>query len=292
MMSFVSFLPSDQSSNGVLYKHTPQLLLLHQREAWPGRHSSTTCHSGSPRAEAPDWTALVQTLEVDYTPKALVFSPNGKTIAGSSRGTIQLWDLTTGDSKLQIHSLDMKRVAFSPDNNILASVSQATISFWDTATGERLRDIKTVPPIETRVAFSPNSQRLVFGSYRGLHLFKVSTGEEELFFELHDVRVKDIVFVPDGERVLILQQHDNLWLSVSLIDMIKGEQRQLNCGHGGPDSVALSPIGTTRALSWRCCPQGYLLSRQQVHRVSFREQFHLDLGYILIQPKANSSPCY
>jgi WD40 repeat protein len=171
----------------------------------------------------------------------------------------------------------MRSFAFSPDSKILASVSEPTISFWDseamisfwdTATGERLRDIKPMAPINTLVAFSPDSQRLVFGSHRGLHFLMVSTGEEELFFEVDEVRVKDLVFLPDGEKVLMLQEHNNLSLSVSLIDMFRGEQRQLDCSHGEQDLVALSPSGTM--IAWVSLDESISLQDTMANTLSHR----------------------
>ncbi|KAJ0421236.1 hypothetical protein BJY00DRAFT_110197 [Aspergillus carlsbadensis] len=200
-----------------------------------------------PSADALDWTALVQTLEAEGRPRTLVFSPNGATIASSSSNTIQLWDSTTGDVQLEIQLSHIESFAFSPDSKLLASVSSPTITFWDAATGERLQDIKTIPPINTRVAFSPDSQRLVFCSHRGLHLLKVSTGEGDLLGEGYESNVEDLVFLPDGERVLILQKYADLPSSVSLLDTTTGKQGRLRCGQGEPHQVALSPTGTTVA---------------------------------------------
>jgi len=69
---------------------------------------------------------------------AVAFSPNGKTLATSSKdGSIALWDTASGElsgSPLRKHTDWVNNVAFSPDGRLLASASDDdTIILWDLA---------------------------------------------------------------------------------------------------------------------------------------------------------------
>ncbi|MCY3741923.1 MAG: sigma-70 family RNA polymerase sigma factor [Candidatus Poribacteria bacterium] len=70
----------------------------------------------------------------DY-PKPLVFSPDGAIlINGHGSGTIQLWDVKTGDriAALDGHTQEVETLKFSPDAETLVSTAQdGTIFFWD-----------------------------------------------------------------------------------------------------------------------------------------------------------------
>src|SRR5262249_53595735 len=58
--------------------------------------------------------------------RAVVFSPDGRTLAAASGGTIRLWDALTGKERRQISGHDgaIYKIAFSPDGKTLASASQ------------------------------------------------------------------------------------------------------------------------------------------------------------------------
>ena len=68
-------------------------------------------------------------------PEPLVFSPDGAVLVnGLDHGTIQLWDVTTGDSiaVLDGHTQKVETLAFSPDGQTLVSTGEdGTILLWD-----------------------------------------------------------------------------------------------------------------------------------------------------------------
>ncbi|MDE0682738.1 MAG: sigma-70 family RNA polymerase sigma factor, partial [Candidatus Poribacteria bacterium] len=70
----------------------------------------------------------------DY-PKPLVFSPDGAILVnGHGSGTIQLWDVKTGDriAALDGHTQQVETLKFSPDAETLVSTAQdGTIFLWD-----------------------------------------------------------------------------------------------------------------------------------------------------------------
>ena len=65
----------------------------------------------------------------------LVFSPDGAVLVnGLDIGTIQLWDVTTGDqiAALDEHPQGVSSLAFSPDGTMLISTAtDGTILLWD-----------------------------------------------------------------------------------------------------------------------------------------------------------------
>jgi WD40 repeat protein len=72
----------------------------------------------------------------DY-PRPLVFSPDGTILVnGHNSGTIQLWDVGTGDriAALDGHTQEVETLKFSPDGETLVSTAQdGTIFLWDWA---------------------------------------------------------------------------------------------------------------------------------------------------------------
>ncbi|KAL4901479.1 hypothetical protein BDW74DRAFT_181769 [Aspergillus multicolor] len=240
--SIIKLTPLQAYSSALIF--APQKTLVRQTF----KHHIPQWLTMVPGSEAPDWGPLVQTIKAGGNLETLVFSPNGKTIARSNRHAIQLWDSTTGDTQLKIPTLDVEKFAFSPDSKILASVYAANIALWDTATGEKLREMEDIACINARVVFSPDSQRLVCCSSRGIHVFQVSTSEENMLVEVYDLDMQDIAFLSDRETVLILRGHSKPGFNILLISTTTGSQHELDRGEVGATITALSPNGAT--IAW------------------------------------------
>jgi WD40 repeat protein len=70
-------------------------------------------------------------------------SPDGKTAASaSSNGTVQLWDLRTGEElkRSARAARQAYMVAFSPNGKTLAAVDEQGVYLWEPSTGKRLRE--------------------------------------------------------------------------------------------------------------------------------------------------------
>src|SRR5438552_3450930 len=93
---------------------------------------------------------------------AVVFSPDGKTLATGSRDqSIRLWDAQTGELKtaLKGHSGDLECIRYSPDGKTLASSSHdMTIHLWDTATNKTRLTLEGHTAEVDSVTFSPDGK--------------------------------------------------------------------------------------------------------------------------------------
>jgi WD40 repeat protein len=99
---------------------------------------------------------------------SVVFSPDGQTLASSSRdGTIKLWDVDKGQcfQTLLGHTRDVCSVAFSFDGSSLATGSDdRTARIWDINTGECEAILSGHEGSVQSVVYSPDSLTLASGS--------------------------------------------------------------------------------------------------------------------------------
>jgi len=135
-------------------------------------------------------------------------SPDGRrVIAGVGDGTLQLFDLITGDSlgqPFQGHGSSVRSVAFSPDGQTIVSGSDdRTLRLWKldgTAVGQPFQghgdSVRSV-------AFSPDGQTIVSGSAdRTLRLWKLDGTAVGQPFQGHGDYVRSVAFSPDGQTIV------------------------------------------------------------------------------------------
>jgi len=186
-----------------------------------GRILATTSQDKSVRLWDTQTGALLRTLE-GYGTGSVVFSPDGKTGAsesiedrdGRNYYAVKVWDVQTGALK---HTLDLQQgpMAFSPDGNSLATIPLGNgpkgISLWDVQTG-------------------------------GLR----QTLSQEPF--LHPYSVRDVIFSPDGNLLVVGTGRQSQSGEVVLIDASTGATKSRLSGHTNiVQRVAISPDGLTLA---------------------------------------------
>ena len=122
---------------------------------------------------------IISERSLHFGIKSVSFSPDGRTIAGSSFNSVRLWDVKTGKRKAILTRHDfppIRSVSFSPDGKMLASGgSGRSVRLWDVSNKRwwnvfKKRSIATFKghvSSVTSVSFSPDSKTLASGSDDG-----------------------------------------------------------------------------------------------------------------------------
>ena len=203
----------------------------------------------------------------------VVFSPDGKTLAGigistverTRVGVIKFYEVATGrlintltatqHSEWSESSKRVSSIAFSPDGRLLASGSadDGTIKLWDVETGQNIATFTETPVPNSSmscVVFSPDGTKLAVGSAEGIKLLEVPTGEH-IYTRQHidfgklefPASIFSVAFSPDGTKLASAS-----WDGVKLWEVETGQNITTLQGHTRVvDSVTFSPDGWTLA---------------------------------------------
>jgi RNA polymerase sigma factor (sigma-70 family) len=187
---------------------------------------------------------------LEYPTGAVVFSPDGKTVACPIHHAICLWDVPTGklfppsrECRWQVGS-----IAFAPDGKTLATAggNSGGLCFWEPATGMELRS-KRIPDNVYAVAYSPDGRTLAVGAMNkpwNVGLLDAATGK--VIRKLKGPSTVELLaFSADGK--ILASKHRQ---EVLLWDTAAGKElRRFPFGIGGSPFVdmALSPDGKTLA---------------------------------------------
>ena len=181
---------------------------------------------------------------------SLVFSPNGRTLAGLSshkRGTIELWDAATGKhTRTLVEGKYFTVIAYSPDGKTLATGHRrAHPHLWDVATGNLIKELEHARNAAS-LAFSPDGRTLASRDDDNgrVYLLDVATGNQIKTFEHAGDRAMGVVFSPDGRMLATVGGSDK---TVRLWDVATADLTQVLEHNGWVHSVAYSPDGNTVA---------------------------------------------
>ncbi|MBO2448558.1 serine/threonine protein kinase [Actinomadura barringtoniae] len=148
---------------------------------------------------------------------AVVFSPDGKTLAGRSAldNTTRVWDVASGRSLRVLPSPETTvladELAISPDGKLLARTNDnGTAELWDLATGKKTRTLGTAVSSKLRLytatvaalTFSPDGTKLAtVGGHGDVRLWNVANATPPVVFSGHDGQslVSGVAFSPDGK---------------------------------------------------------------------------------------------
>ncbi len=132
---------------------------------------------------------------------AIVFSPDGRTVAFGSGRAVVLRDAITGlkIGDLTGHTNTVVSLAFSADGTILASGSMdTTVRLWELATG---KEVARLAGYSRSVAISPDSSRLITSNAGEVRMWDMETNREVATFTGHRLNVASVAFSPGGLRI-------------------------------------------------------------------------------------------
>jgi WD40 repeat protein/formylglycine-generating enzyme required for sulfatase activity len=140
---------------------------------------------------------------------SLVFSPDGKVLAGCVNGIVRLWDTELEREVHQFKSVGRSPgLAFSADSRLLAAASaeSKSVTVWKVASGAEVRSWRDTSMLA--VAFQPRGDLLATGHEDGtISLWDVAEGKKKQTLTGHSAPVESLRFTPDG-RTLVSSSHD------------------------------------------------------------------------------------
>lgn len=148
---------------------------------------------------------------------AMEFSNEGGLFASGSTefqgfGEIILWD-TNPPIKLMYEGnrpYGVTEIAFSSDHQWMATYSGGYIQIWSVP---EQRLFSNFSGVGTNLAFSPDSNLIVAGSYDGsIHIFRSPDGEELAVLHGHSGAVYDLIFTNDGITLLSISEDGSIRL--------------------------------------------------------------------------------
>ncbi|WP_413804989.1 WD40 repeat domain-containing protein [Streptomyces sp. OE57] len=153
----------------------------------------------------------------------LVFSPNGKTLAGadeSGMDGVRLWDVATRKQRPQPSNDSFggaaSHMVFSPDSGTLAVANDSTeVHFFDAITGkERGKPLAGHSGSVTGLAYGTDGKTVLTTDYSGLHLWDAADHEHRAAIGNPGSSIAQLAFSPDGRTLATLGFQDktiHLW---------------------------------------------------------------------------------
>lgn len=257
----------------------------------------------TPEGEARLWDAstlrtIGQPLGHPGTVIATTFSPDSRTILtlSSHDGMVRLWEVATRPPIQPIgeplpHGKPVATATFSPDGKTVVTGSsdeeigmgRMTYSLWEAATGRA-----TGPAIDNQgrlTAISPDGRKILITDDRTVRLWDAWSGKPLGQPLLHQGRVWDALFSPDGKIVLTgsnLSKKGEFWVRdsrgewvIGTGSLIRGETRLWDAATGNPlgDPLDLGDGKEVRAVAFS--PDGGTFvtgTSQDVEERTFRNQ--------------------
>jgi eukaryotic-like serine/threonine-protein kinase len=145
-----------------------------------------------------------------YDVSAVVFSPDGVTLACSGHSEVRIWDALTGQPLLNptAYSDDLRGLAFSPNGRLLAAGGQQherrSVAVWELTAGRGVRSLRGLACPISRTCFSPDSRYIAALAHNWeLGIWDLQTGFPLYVLEAPRGIFADnaaLAFSPDGKR--------------------------------------------------------------------------------------------
>ncbi len=136
------------------------------------------------------------------------FSPDSKKIAAAVGKLIKVFNVKgTLLLTLKGHKDDVKQMVYSPDGKTIASSSKEAIIIWNAETGQVQQTIEIADDEDFVIHYSPDSKRLALRGIYILEIWDLDSKEKVSSIEKdYDLSTdnKTVVFSPDGEQFVNL----------------------------------------------------------------------------------------
>jgi WD40 repeat protein/serine/threonine protein kinase len=142
----------------------------------------------------------------------IVFSPDGKFLAGSSRPAndaekasfVYLWDAATGTTVHRFAKLGNVQhciPAFSKDGKLLAAASQKQLTVWEVSSGNELHAWQD--DLMCAVAFNADGRTLATGHTNGtITVWDLAGWTKKKTLMGHTAQVQSLKYTPDGKKLV------------------------------------------------------------------------------------------
>jgi WD40 repeat protein len=191
-------------------------------------------------------TLAVLTGHTD-TPRALAFSPDGKTLASAGQDrTLRFWNVAEGKLEKTVvgHQHWFHQVAWSPNGKLLATDFQGDIQIRDALTGAVVRTLHGHESWIFGLAWAPKGGMLASCSQDGtVRLWRGGAGNSIHTLKNNKVAVRALAWHPEGQRLAGINDRVNL---LRVWDAETGKS-VVSQKVGEVLSVAWSPDGRTLA---------------------------------------------
>src|SRR5262249_6077634 len=131
----------------------------------------------------------------------VVFSPDGKFLAGSFSELVVVYETATFQRHLFVRGDSPYRIRFSPDSRLLAipDLNLGVVRLWNLLANREVAVLRHpgggAPGF---VAFSADGQTLITADNRRLHVWNLAGSGEKRVLSGHDGGVAAVAFSPDG----------------------------------------------------------------------------------------------
>ncbi|MEG4306873.1 nSTAND1 domain-containing NTPase [Microcoleus sp. D3_18a_C4] len=170
------------------------------------------------------------------------FSPDGKYIAASAGGILQVWDVSTTREVARLSEFNEERlraVAFSPDGKYLTTLSGITKNFealtnpyivqvWEVNSGKEIARVPHDSFCERNFACSSHGRYLATGTTEGIQVWEITRGDDNA----------PMASIPCSSTSIIALSPDGKYLAIT------------NYKEAKADAEGIAPVDTEEIQIW------------------------------------------